>query len=216
MIFDLVKKYETIDRDIKWLTWLLITYCCLVLFRIIYCLYIKDFNYLFEGAKSLLPPLTALLVVQVANRLIINNRILEENEQRVETVQSTHHAIVIVKDLKAKVGYVKHCIENNRPPIALVEVAARIEMRYESLFERNLYKYLQGESIDLIARISGTIFGIQVFAEQLKQQITCKKELTLENMPKLNSDKPLNSLDDLLNELDTLLDHLYEIREKIN
>ncbi|RJE77590.1 hypothetical protein BGP78_00885 [Pseudoalteromonas sp. MSK9-3] len=178
MILDLVKKYETIVRDIKWLTWLLITYCCLVLFRIIYCLYNKDFNYLFEGAKYLLPPLTTLLVVNVANRLIINNRILETNEHRVETVQSTHHAIVIVKDLKAKVGYVKHCIENNRPPIALVEVAARIEVRYESLFEHNLYKYLQGESIDLIARISGSIFGIQVFAAQLKQQTACNKEVT--------------------------------------
>ncbi|MDO6427385.1 hypothetical protein Q4489_10190 [Thalassotalea sp. 1_MG-2023] len=215
MIFDLVKKYETIDRDIRWLTWLLITYCCLVLFRIIYCLYNKDFNSLFEGAKPLLPPLTALLVVQIANRLIINNRILEANEQRVETVQSTHHAIIIVKDLKAKVGYVKHCIENNRPPIALVEVAARIEVRYESLFERSLYKYLQGESIDLIARISGTIFGIQIFAEQLQQQVA-NKEHTIENMPQLNSDKPLNSLDDLLNELETLLDHLYAIREQIN
>lgn len=216
MIFNLVKKYEAIDRDINWLSLLLVTYSFFILCWIIYCVYNRDFNFIFEGTKSLLTPLTGLLVVRISNRLIINNRILEANEQRVEIVQSTHHAIIIVKDLKAKVEHVKYCIENNKPPIALIEVASRIEIRYEALFEHSLYKFLQAESMDLISKISGTIFGIQILAGQLKQQFACNKELTLEQILILNSNNIQESLDDLLNELEKLLDHLYEIRGTIN
>lgn len=213
---NLSEKYAYIDRDIRALTWIMIVFFGLVVCRMIYCVYIKDFNLFFESAKYLLPPLTGLVVINVANRLIVNNRILEVDEKAIETIQFIHHGIIVVMDLKNKVNYVKNGIEKNYDPLSLIEIASRIELRYESLFDPRLYKYLHGKSIDIIGGISGYIFNIHVFSEKLKKQLNKSKNFTLDSTNKIDNSPSQESLADLLNELENLLDHLYELRKSIN
>lgn len=163
----------------------------------------------------MVPLLSVLVVVRVANRLIVNGNIIREDDRRQELARTTHHLIAITKDLRARVGFAKAVLtEEGRPSFALVQVAKSIEERYEVLLQRDGYKYLPGHCVDIITRISGDIFGISLLAEGVKQVTTDKLSLAFKAFPGKNDGAPPSRFDELMKDLQELIDHLFKVRNQ--
>lgn len=188
----------------------LFVFACRAVILIYDCQY-QDF---WPLLTNVVPLLSVLVVVRVANRLISNGNILREDDRRQEIVRTTHHLIAITKDLLARVGYAKLIIaEGGRPTIALVQIVKSIEDRYETLLQRDGYKYLPGPCVDIITCISGDVFGIAVLAEGInKQAASDKPALAVMPIPASDNGHPSPRFDDLMKNLQKLLDHLFELR----
>jgi hypothetical protein len=216
MIESFVIGYKRSDRDIDVLTYVVIAFLFLIVGRAAQLIYECQYQAVWQLLPQAVPLLSVLVVVRVANRLLWNGNIIREDERRQEVVRTTHHLIAIAKDLKARVGYVKAIvIEGGRPSIALVQIAKSIEDRYETLLQRDAYKYLPGSCVDIITRISGDIFGIVVLAEGIRQATSDKPALALMPIPPNNDRLPEARFDDLMKELQELVDQLFKVRQSI-
>lgn len=216
MIDSFVSEYRRSDRDIAALTYVVITFLVLVVGRAAQLIYECQYQALWQLLPQAVPLLSVLVVVRVANRILSNANILREDDRRQEIVRTTHHLIVIAQDLGARVGYVKAMLtDGGRPSFALVQIAKSIEERYETLLERDAYKYLPGVCVDIITRMSGDIFGIVVLAEGVRQATSDKPAVALVPVP-VNSDHPQPPrLDDLMKEIQELVDQLFKVRRSI-
>lgn len=215
MIEHLVNEYRRSDRDIDALTYVVIAFLFVFAGRVAILIYECRYQDLWPLLPQVVPLLSVLVVVRVANRLISNGNILREDDRRQEIVLTTHRLIAITKDLKDRVGYAKAMLtEGGRSPIALLQIAKSIEDRYETLLQRDGYKYLPGPCVDIITRISGNIFGIAVLAEGIKQATPGKLTLALMPIP-ASGDHPPPPFDDLMKDLQEFLDHLFELRQSV-
>lgn len=223
MIERIVGEYKRSDRDIDALTYVVIAFLLLIVVRaahVVYRCQFQDYECRYEDLWLLLPQavplLSVLVVVRVANRLLSHGNILREEDRRLEIARTTHHLIAIAKDLKERVGYVKSMVtEGGRPALAVVEIAKSIERRYETLLERDAYKYLPGSSVDLITGMSGSIFGIVVLAGGFGQLSAARPGFGLAPMPARGDGSLPPEFDKLTNEIQLLIDQLYEIRYSI-
>lgn len=216
MIETFVHDYKRSDRDIAALTYVLILLLTLILGRVCQLIYQHQYHALWDLLTQAVPLLSVLVVVRVANRLISSGNIIREDDRRQDIVRTTHHLIAIAKDLKAKVEFVKSVLtEGGRPPIAIVQVAKSIEDRYETLLQRDGYKYLPGPCVDIITRISGDIFGIALMAEGMTQCIRDNPASALMPLSVDGNRPPPPHLEELLKELNSLIDHLFEVRLSI-
>jgi hypothetical protein len=216
MIESLVSDYKQVDRDIDALTYVVLTLLVLIIGRAALLIYESQFSALWQLLTYVVPLVSVLVVVRVANRLLLNGNIIREEDRRQEIVRTTHNLIAIANDLKARVGFVKTILAEGRIPlIALVQVAKTIEERYETLLHRDAYKYLPGACVDIITRMSGDIFGIGVLAEGLRLTTTEKPESALTPIT-ANEDGSLPPrLDELMSEIQQLIDLLFEVRGSI-
>ena len=170
MIESIVNEYRRSDRDINALTYVVIVFLGAFAGRAAILIYECRYQDLWSLLPQVVPLLSVLVVIRVANRLISNGKIIREDDRRQEIVRTTHHLIAITNDLRARVGFAKAMFtEGARTPIAIVQIANSIEDRYETLLQRDGYKYLPASCVDIITRISGDIFGIGVLAEGVKQ-----------------------------------------------
>jgi len=213
MIKKLVQKFHLVERDVNVLTNVLIFLLLAILFRAAYLIFNQELNTLW----GLLSPFTslaaALLVSKTASRLILNGQVIREDEKRQEVVRVTHHLMATTKDLKARVGYFKKLmVEGDKPIAIMLGLAKSIEQRYESLFEREPYKYLPGESVDLINNLSGSIYGIQSTAEILKNASATNPLILIKTLTGQTSEQYASMMDKLLTEIQTLIDQIYAIR----
>jgi hypothetical protein len=216
MIESIVNEYRRSDRDIDALTYVVIAFLVAFAVRAAILIYECRYQDIWPLLPQVVPLLAVLVVVRVANRLISNGNIIREDDRRQEIVRTTHHLIAITQDLRARVGYAKAMLtEGGRPPIAIVQIAKSIEDRYETLLQRDGYKYLPGSCVDIITRISGDIFGIGVLAEGVKQATADKPALALMPMHTNGDHSPPPRLDDLMKDLQELLDCLFELRQSI-
>ena len=216
MIEPFVKAYKHSDRDIDALTYVVIVLLLLIIGRAIQLLSESQYQELWQLLPQAIPLLLVLVVVRVANRLLANGSILREADRQQEIVRTTHHLIAIAKDLKARVGYVKSMLtKGGRPPFALVQIAKSIEERYETLLERDAYKYLPGTCVDLITGMSGYIFGIVMLAEGVRQVASENSVLLQAPLPASNDGQPPLPFDELMEEIEQLLDQLFELRRSI-
>lgn len=216
MIEPFVKAYKLSDRDIDALTYAVVVLILLIVGRAAQLLYGSQYQEFWQLLPQAVPLLSVLVVVRVANRLLANGSILREAERQLEIVRTTHHLIAIAKDLKARVGYVKAMLtEGGRPPFALIQIAKSIEERYETLLERDSYKYLPGPCVDLITGMSGSIFGIVSLAEGVRQVVSENSGLALVPMPASNEGQPPLPFDTLMEEIEQLLGQLFELRGSI-
>lgn len=216
MIESLVGDYKRSDRDIAALTYVVIAFLVLIIGRVALLVYECKFSALWQLLPYAVPLLSVLVVVRVANRLLLNGSIIREDDRRQEIVRTTHHLIAISKDLKARVGYVKAMLtEGGRPSIALVQIAKSIEERYETLLQRDAYKYLPGSCVDIITRMSGDVFGIVVLAEGVRLA-TSEKPVSGLTPISLNGGGSLPPrFDELMNDIQQLIDQLFEVRDSI-
>lgn len=216
MIEAFVNEYRRSNRDIDALTYVVIAFLLLIIGRTAQLIYECQYQALWQLLPQAVPLLSVLVVVRVANRLLSNGIILREDDRRQEIVRTTHHLIAIAKDLKARVGYVKSTLtKGGRPSFALVQIAKSIEERYETLLERDAYKYLPGSCVDLITRMSGDIFGIMLLAEGVRQATSDKPTFSLAPMPAGSDRQPPPRFDELMEEIQLLIDQLFEVRYSI-
>ena len=217
MINDLLRKFEKLGRDIEALSYFLIAFAFVLIFRILFLLY----QCRFEELWSLYAPLTAifaaLLVARVAKHMIAHNDIIREDDRRLDIVRVTHHLLAVTQDMLAQVEYVKIMLScGKRTAFVFEKVAENIERRYETLLERDAYQFLPGKCVDIIISMSGSIFGIGALAEGLNN-ITASNPLTaIDSVLPQDMTQQIANLDQLINKLQELITGLYEVRTSID
>lgn len=218
MIDQLIKRFNYLERDIRALTYVLIAFFLVLAYRAASLTNEGQYHELWLLIAPTITVLAALLVASASNRLIVNDRINRMNDQNREIVRITHHLIAVCKDLNGKIYYVKLMLSDNntQPSFILDKITTSIENRYEVLLERDAFKYLPGNCVDIITRISGTIYGMRMFAEGVKH-ITQENPLVPLNMgvKKSGNDQIISHLDKLLNDIESLVNELFKLRESI-
>lgn len=217
MIEHLFRKFERLDRDVEVLSYILLGFIALLSARMALLVYEQKFEKLWDIFAPMTALVAALLVARVATRLITNNDIIREDDRRRDIVRVTHHLLIIVQDLLARINYVKVILGGgSRPMFVLGEIASTIERRYETLFERDPYLYLNGSSVDLINGMSGKVFEIIMLARGL-EKVTANNPLALiDNAFPPDRAQQLTNLDSLMNDLNKLIDQIYELRASID
>lgn len=217
MINDLIRKFKRLDRDVETLSNILLFFILLLSVQVVRLIYIQKFDELWAILAPMTALVAALLVTTVANRLITNNNIIREDDRRINIVRVTHHLLAVVQDLHSRVGYANTVlINNNNSVFCFGEIAASIERRYETLFERDLYQYLPGPSVDLIIGMSGSIFGVCTLAEGLGKATLNKPMALIDNVLLPKRKQLVSELDKLMIDLMKLIDQIYELRASIN
>lgn len=213
MIHKLVQKFERLDRDVEALSNVLIVIILSLVTRAAFLVYHGWYDGLWSLFGSISSIVAALLVARAAARLIINGQIVREDKRRQELVRVTHHLLAISKDLQARVGYVKTMLsDDSHPAFALNHIAITIERRYETLLERDAYQFLPGKCVDIIIRISGSIFGIGALAEGVKHISTQSPLNMLDAALVKDRGQKIAQLKGLMDDLQELINGIYELR----
>ena len=217
MVHHLVQNFKRLDRDIEALSNVLIVFIIVLAARAALLVFQGQYDALWSLLGSIASIVAALLVARTATRLIANSNITREDERRQELVLVTHHLLAITQDLRSRVEYVRTMLsDGSRPAFALNQIAITIERRYETLLERNAYQFLPGKCVDIIIRISGSIFGIGALAEGVKH-ISAQNPLSmLDGVLVKDSGEQIARLDELVDDLQALIDGIYEIRSSID
>lgn len=214
MIHRLLNEFRRADRDIDSLTYVLVILLLVLSGRVAFLVYEGQFDQLWSLLAPTITVIAALLVVRVANRLIINGNIVREDERRRDIVRTTHHLIAITKDLKGRIEFVKKLLsEGSGPVLALSQIAATIEDRYEALLDREAYKLLPGKCVDLIVKMSGSIFGISLLAAGAQHVIAANPTCALQSLP---NNMPTTELAKLMADIQELIDELFRLRESLD
>lgn len=217
MIHRLVNKFQHLERDINALSYVFIFSTLVIVGRTAQLVYECRCEQPLSLLTSAIPLLAALLVARVAKRVIVNGDIIRADDRRLDLLRTTHHLLAISQDLQARVKYVKEMlIKGGRPAFALSQIAATIEDRYETLLERDAYKFLPGTCVDIITRMSGSIFGIRMFAEGMKQISEADPTSALKCLPNNDNPELIASLDELMADLKKLIDELFTLRASVD
>ncbi|NHQ60585.1 hypothetical protein G9409_08290 [Chlorobium sp. BLA1] len=217
MIQKLLNEFRRADRDIDALTYVLMSLLVVLAGCVTFLVYKGQLDKLWSPLASSIPVIAALLVARVANRLIINDNIVREDKRRTDIVRTTHHLISITKDLKGRVEYVKKLLsEDSIPILPLSHIAPTIEGRYEALLDREAYNLLPGKCVDLIIKMSGSIFSISLLAAGAQQFIAVNPAFALQSLPNKASHLPPPNLTELIADIQKLIDELYLLRESLD
>lgn len=213
MIHTYLNNFAKYEREINTLFNLLLFMLVILALRVCFLLYAGHYD---ESWNLLAPGITlvsAMIIARSANRLIENGRIAREEGRRAEIVQVIHHLIVITKDLKQRVRYAKKSLsDGDRPIFTLIEIARSIEKRYETLYEKDVYKFLPGDCVDIVINISGSIYGLVTLANGINIATSNNKMIMLKNLPN-SIDMPTNeSILKLEVEIQSLIDKLFTLR----
>lgn len=216
MIKQLVKEFEKWDKYIDALSIFILFCFCLLLARIIFFPYEEKPSGFWAVLTPLIAMASALLVAFAGKRQIAHVNLIREDDRRQDVVRVTHHLLAIANDLNAHVAYVNTLlIKGDSPVFLLLELATTIERRYETLLERDAYKYLPGTVVDLICQMSGSIFGIRMLSYGLEKATTDQQIISINSvMP--NREAPVNSVNHLLNEITKLIDHIHKLRATLD
>lgn len=216
-MIQLLKTYKKLQRDIDALSSVLLVFLVGLLARAVYLIYQGDFQELWKLTGSITSLVAALLVVKTAEHLIANGEIAREDQRRLDLVRVTHHLLAITKDLQSKVAYLRHVLDGGgRSSFEFAQITESIERRYEALFDREAYKFLPGKCVDLIGKISGSIYGIAKLGAAVKQQTDDKPFVAVASVL---TDGVLQKgvvLDALLLEIQELMDGIAEVRASID
>lgn len=100
-------------------------------------------------------------------------------------------------------------LTNDSYPIhAYLIIINSIEKRYETLFEKEAYKYLDGKTVDKINSMSAHVFTLVNLASILQDSASTKSNELIKTLP------PPKNIDCLLDDVDSLLKDLVELKEK--
>lgn len=148
----------------------------------------------------------------VAALKIADRKVKNEHEQ--DAVRCIHHALAIVNDLRGRLRLMnKMLTEGGRPVLALTKNAAAIERRYESLYDRDIYRHVPGDLIDLITSLSGSFFGLSVLFDRVATENGLKPHELLPPNTSGNRNIVAKTLSMLEGELDVLFIRFTEVRK---
>lgn len=207
----LTGRFDNLNRQVDALGIFAVVLFFLLAGYAIYLMYGQKVDDALKVSMPLAALVSALLVAKVASRLLEHNGLVREDDRRQEVVKITHHLLAVIDDLRNRIGYVVLVFrEGNRPMIALFENVAVIEKRYEVFFDRDIYRYLNGETINLIGRMSGGIFGLTSFTKGVEKEFHGS---LLINIPATETSKKISeNLDLLLKDLDVLDGQIRQLR----
>lgn len=217
MINKLLSKLDEVERSVELLIRLLLFFLFLICVRVGYLIPSGSFSELTALLAPTITLLSAILVAFGANRLVLSNKQIKEEDRVYEKVQVAHHAIAVVKDMKQRAQYIRHAVvDGKKPVVVVVEIAKTIEARYDSLYEKELYKHLPGRCIDIIVDLSGSIYGLSVFSAGLQDMSQSNHWLKFSDLPVVRNSPPLEGLKNLEENLEKLLSELFKFRESLN
>jgi hypothetical protein len=155
------------------------------------------------------------LVAVIAALKIADHQANHEHAQ--DAIRCTHHALAIINDLQGRLRALKIMLtDGGRPVLALSKNATAIERRYESLYDRDIYRHAPGDLVKLITNLSGTFFGLSVLVEETASAAT---QNGIAMLPPASDDKK-NSLgktfSSLEEELDALFSGFTEVRKNLD
>lgn len=209
----LEEHFGKIEKEVSALEKLVVFLFCLLAGYAIYLVYQQKIE---DALKVFLPLgalISALLVAKVASRVLAHNNIVREDERRQDVVRISHHLLAVLIDLRQRVGISVHAFrEGGIPPLFLIENADAIEKRYEVFLDREVYQFLSGETIELITKMSGHVFGFCVFTKTLADlsKNTSNAMLSLSEIP--TSGAVIDSLELFLKDLEVLDDQIRQMR----
>lgn len=216
MIYTYLKNFEKYDKEINTLYYILLFFMFVLICRGCYLLFFGSFDQFWSLIAPAITLTSAMIVTRIANRLIEKEKIFREENKIIEIVQITHHSIAISIDLKQKVGYAKTLLSNgDQPAFAFLEIAKSIESRYESLYEKDLYKYLPGKFVDIITNISGSVFGLVALANGINIATSQNRMVALRNFPNSANNNPVENFNTLEQNLQELIDLLFDLRTSL-
>lgn len=216
----LEKQYKRLDISIKCLKWFLIllmlVFTCVELSKYTLCTFpfsrscLANFlSEVIEITKVIIPLLATLLATLIADRYITDSILSRTNEQIFEVVQISHRYIAIANDLQSKVEYFKEMFTEGGHAITdFVFITDSIQNRYESLFEKEAYKYLSGDTVDTINSMSGSICGIMSTTLHMKEKLKG-------NLVTVSATKTEPPVAKLLEEIKKLKNDLYMLRKSV-
>lgn len=169
---------------------------------------------------SILPPLTAacaaMLVAKTATRFLNYNMLVRADDRAQDVVRVTHHALAVVNDLRGRVQYMRAALlEGSRPLAAIRQNAEALQLRYESLYDRDLYRYLSGPTIDLITNLSGSLFGISALAAGLSSSMEGKEHLSVPLAEPTARTKLASAFTSMEDELNSLFSQIQAVRASV-
>lgn len=169
---------------------------------------------------SILPPLTAacaaMLVAKTATRFLNYNMLVRADDRAQDVVRVTHHALAVVNDLRGRVQYMRAALlEDSRPLAAIRQNAEALQLRYESLYDRDLYRYLSGPTIDLITNLSGSLFGISALAAGLSSSMEGKEHLSVPLAEPTTRTKLASAFTSMEDELNSLFSQIQAVRASV-
>jgi hypothetical protein len=209
--------FVNLERQIGVLMILVSVLFCLLAGYAIYLVYDQNFDKALTVSMPLGAMISALLVAKVAGRLLEYNDITREDDRHQDVVRITHHLLSVISDLRSRIGYAIITLrDGGRPLIALTENAAAIEKRYEVLLEREIYRFLNGETVELIGRMSGHIFGLVAFAKGLAEVYSGKPNIVIQAGTDQTMQKAIEGLESLLKDLDALDTQILQLRSTLD
>lgn len=205
--------YVKLKRQVGALEILASVLFCLLAGYAIYLMYDQKFDKALTVSMPLGAMVSALLVAKVASRLLKYNDIVREDDRQQDIVRVTHHLLVVISDLRDRVGYAIGMFrDGGRPLIALIENADVIEKRYEVFLDREAYRFLNGETVELIGRMSGHVFGLAILAKALAEIYRGKPNIIIPASEDQTSKKVIEGLESLLKDLDVLDAQIRQLR----
>jgi len=144
-----------------------------------------------------------------------------QRDRRKKIVRTTHHLIAITMDLKGRVDHVKKVLtdgkyEGKYPVSNLEKITESIEKRYETLLEPDAYEFLPGPTVNLIVRMSGSIFGLTRLADGIAQSIKERSGSALTPVPVNHNQSSTQIFDNIMSEIQELIDQLVALRKSID
>lgn len=205
-----------LHREVSALYFVLLLMALVVVTRIGFLLYKAEVEEIWPLLPPLIALLAAVLVSRTANRVIVHADSVRMDDRKRAIVQTTHHLIAITQDLESRVNYARKIFEEGgRPAIALVKIAESIESRYETLLQRDAYTYLPGNLVDIIAKMSGTIYGLSTLAAGIDKTLGGAAAAAAK-MPAGRDTPIVAQLDGTLKEISKLIDGLFELRYSVD
>lgn len=208
----LLTRYLKLQNEIRYLEYFAIFLLGFLTINLINSLYENGVKNSTSGLEVLGVLVSVLLISKVASRQIVHVDVSYENTRNMDIVRVTHQLIAVINDLKDKVAFLGKLIsEGNKPLTALIQSTEDIKNGYKALSDKEIYEFLKGDTIDLIASMSGHIFGLTTLSDTIYNHYNPTGILML---PTLNQKNPAPT-QALLDDLDTLDKQIRELRESI-
>lgn len=204
------------ERDLRAVQTLVLLLLALLLCYTAVLIFQRDWNAL----VSMLPPFTAacaaMLVAKTATRLLTYNMLVRADDRAQDVVRVTHHSLAVINDLRGRLRYMRIALlEDSRPLAAIRQNAEALQLRYDCLYDRDLYRYLPGPTIDAITKLSGSFFGMSVLVATLSSSMDGKEHLSVPVVESKARTSLTEAFTSMESELDSLFSQIQAIRASV-
>ena len=211
MLRKMLSRYTIIERDLRALGLLAIGLFFVLLAASCNLLLKQDYRGASELLVWIVPLLSALIVIKVADRLIQSNAIERTEKRHLEIARICNFLITSVQDMKGRVEFLTNRLfDSHLSSESKQQLMTYIEQRYNSFFKDEFYSVLSPKVLDLVHGISGQIFGLRAVTD-----IHLAEGRNNSHKDPSSTKSMKTATEDLNDNLECLLDELYELRKTV-